>query len=254
MIGDSLNNSIKGEQHYEYKSPIFGMRYIHLLKIQKIIELIRVIINFNFNNRNPIKLMDVGCGDGYLLKEIAIQFPQINLFGVDLSQSRVETAKKFVPTAMLETGDAQNIPFGEETFDVVVCSEVIEHCPNDLKVLAELYRISKSNSFLILTAPNLYTLESISKALIGRRIVPPSYHLREYSYYQLIRKMREAGFKVLKFQCIGFYIPKMSLFFRSRFATTFLFSLAKLLPKHARTFIFLAKKYELLQPCETIVP
>jgi len=238
VIGDILNNPIKGEQAQEYESSVFGMRYIHLLKIKKIIELIREIINFN---RNPIKLIDIGCGDGYLLKEIAKDFPQIDLFGIDLSENRVETAKKFVPRAVFKTGDAQDVPFKDETFDIVVCSEVIEHCPDDMKVLAELYRILKTNSFLILTVPNLYTLESISKLLIGKRIAPPPYHLREYSYNQLIRKIKESGFKILKFQSIGFYIPKMSLFFKSRSLTTFLFSLAKIFPKTSRTFIILGQ-------------
>lgn len=246
MIDDILNNSIKGEQWQEYESPVFGMRYIHSLKIKKIIELIREVINFNFNNGNLIKLIDIGCGDGYLLKEIAKDFPQIDLFGIDLSENRVETAKKFAPIAVLKTGDAQDIPFEDETFDIVVCSEVIEHCPDDMKVLAELYRILKTNSFLILTVPNLYTLESISKLLIGKRIAPPPYHLREYSYNQLIREVGGAGFKILKFQSIGFYIPKMSLFFKSRLLTTFLFSLAKIFPKHSRIFIILAKKYGVL--------
>lgn len=241
MIDKALNGGIKGEQWQEYESPVFGMRYIHLLKIQKIIELIRKIVIFDSNNRSPIKLIDVGCGDGYLLKEIAGKFSQIDLFGLDLSENRVETAKKFVPMAILKTGNAQDIPFRDETFDIVVCSEVIEHCRDDIEVLAELYRISKINSFLILTAPNLYTLESISKVLIGRRIAAPSYHLREYSYNQLIRKITAAGFEILKFQSIGFYIPKMSLFFRSWLLTTFLFSFAKIFPKHAGIFIFLGQ-------------
>jgi len=74
---------------------------------------------------------------------------------------------------MLKTGDVQEMPYPDDTLDIAVCLEVIEHCLDDIKVLKELYRISKTNSFLILTAPNLYTLESISMVLIGRRIVPP---------------------------------------------------------------------------------
>lgn len=239
-----VNDGIEGEQWQEYESPVWGIKYKKSLKIQKIIELIREIINLNFNGRESIKLIDVGCGDGYLLKEIARKLPEIDLFGIDLSENRVEMAKKFVPTAMLKTADAQDMPFEDQTFDIVVCSEVIEHCLDDTKVLAELSRISKPNSFLILTAPNFYTFESISRVLIGRRIAPPSYHLREYSYNQLIRKIKGAGFKILKFQSIGFYIPKMGLLFRSPLATMFLFSFAKIFPKHARTFVFLGQATE----------
>lgn len=54
---------------------------------------------------------------------------------------------KLVRRAKLKSGDPQHMSLEEETCDIVVCSEVVEQCPDDMKVLARLYRISKADSF-----------------------------------------------------------------------------------------------------------
>lgn len=194
--------------------------------------------NLSWNHR--IKLIDIGCGDGYILKEIKRVFPNFRLFGIDLSETRLKRAEKLVPTAALNKGDVQNMPFNAEVFDIAICSEVIEHIRDDVGLLREIRRILKPRSFLILSTPNFYTFENNVKRILGKEVkisIPD--HIREYSYNELIKRIHTVRFKIIKFQSIGFYIPKMWLFFRSKVLTKILYSFARLLPKMGRIFMIL---------------
>ena len=57
-------------------------------------------------------------------------------------------------------GDAHNLPFRSECADVVICTEVLEHCKNPSKVVDESYRILKNSRTLILSVPFLFPVHS----------------------------------------------------------------------------------------------
>ena len=134
------------------------------------------------------------------------------------------------------------MPFRSRSFNIAVCTEVIEHVPNDVLLLREIYRIL-DKGFLILTTPNLYTFEAIFRKFVLRKEVKINVldHLREYSWKELALKVRKAGFNILNFSSIGFYIPCKTLFFKSRLLTRILFSLQRLFPKLGRVFVILAE-------------
>jgi ubiquinone/menaquinone biosynthesis C-methylase UbiE len=96
------------------------------------------------------------------------------------------------------------IPVPDETFDVVLCSEVIEHMEIDpMFMMAEINRVMKPNGLLILTTPNVVSSRSITKMLLG--IEPYFYmqyrptrnyyrHNYEYSIHSLVAVIKAAGF------------------------------------------------------------
>jgi ubiquinone/menaquinone biosynthesis C-methylase UbiE len=100
----------------------------------------------------PDSIIDVGCGDGYLLYEIRKKFGGGQLYGLDLTEGRIETTKRNVPEASLLRGDITKLPFPDNAFDVVVCSELLEHLTNYEEAIDELIRITKKK--LIITVPN----------------------------------------------------------------------------------------------------
>lgn len=89
--------------------------------------------------------LDVGCGT----RPYENLFPHGTYLGVDVIQSGREMSLKF-PDVFY---DGQNLPFGEMTFDGVLCSQVIEHVPNPEHFLKECCRILKTNGKIIVTAP-----------------------------------------------------------------------------------------------------
>ena len=97
-------------------------------------------------------IIDVGCGEGYLLYCLEKKYPQSSLFGLDLTNGRIQATKKHVPKAKLLRGDIFELPFPDNTFDVVICSELLEHLTDYPKAISELIRITKKR--LIVTVPN----------------------------------------------------------------------------------------------------
>jgi len=92
-----------------------------------------------------LKILDLGCGEGYLVERY--QKLGYNIIGLDLNY-----LSEFV-----RKGDIRATPFENETFDVVLCLDVIEHLPFSDQNLAlkEIYRILKKEGLVLLALPNL---------------------------------------------------------------------------------------------------
>jgi ubiquinone/menaquinone biosynthesis C-methylase UbiE len=100
---------------------------------------------------NITKILDVGCGDGVLSEFIK---KRNNYIGMDISKSLIKRAKKRYKGFNFMVADAANIPFKNNTFDIVVCSEVLEHTLSPKKIIKELWRVLKENGMAIISIPN----------------------------------------------------------------------------------------------------
>lgn len=104
-----------------------------------------------------VKFLDFGCGDGryfpYLIKR---GFLANNVYGVEVSQKRIDRCKKLGWENACVVPLNKPLPYQDRFFDVVNCVEVIEHIPRaELDFyLGEIVRVMKPNAFLILTTPN----------------------------------------------------------------------------------------------------
>ncbi|MDD5070083.1 MAG: class I SAM-dependent methyltransferase [Candidatus Omnitrophica bacterium] len=110
-------------------------------------------------------ILDFGCGPGFLLDKL-IKSGASKVYGLDFSRQSVDKAnaahqdkKTFKGAVCLD-----NLPslFKDNTFDVVVAVEVVEHLSEDylLEMLKEVHRILKPGGFFIVTTPNQENLES----------------------------------------------------------------------------------------------
>lgn len=116
------------------------------------------IIN-RVKNTNAKKILDVGCGTGNILIKL-VKNGDLSLYGLDISEKMIEIAKKNLGNkAELKIGDSEYMPWGDDSFDVMVCNASFHHYPNPKKVLLEMKRVLKSNGTLIIgdpTAPVIY--------------------------------------------------------------------------------------------------
>ena len=96
-------------------------------------------------------VLDVGCGEGYLSRVLLDRFPGIRVKGVDISPAAVERARERCPEGDFEVARFEDLARWTERFDLVVCSEVLEHIDDPAtgaKILA-----GRSGGKVLVTVP-----------------------------------------------------------------------------------------------------
>jgi ubiquinone/menaquinone biosynthesis C-methylase UbiE len=150
-----------------------------------------------------ISLLDIGCNTGNELRNYS-DIVVGNLVGLDMNKNFNRNGISYI------VGDARNLPFKNDSFDVVTSTEVIEHFSEGEDFLGEIFRILKNNGLLILTTPNRDRITAIPKTAItklkGKDIVsgPIPEHVREYTFSELNRILKKIGFSLCSYRYIGF--------------------------------------------------
>ena len=100
------------------------------------------------------RLLEVGCGEGGNLKLLGTRPHQT--IGVDYSFGKVRWAAQHVPGAGFARADATVLPFPGETFDVVLCRDVLHHLEvsDKQKVVAEMLRVCREGGRVVVIEPN----------------------------------------------------------------------------------------------------
>ena len=102
-------------------------------------------------------VLDAGCGSGRDTHAI-LAASRGEYVGVDISAQSLHEALRKHPQVHLIRADLRYLPFKNESFNQIVCSEVLEHIPSWKKAVKELYRILKPNKTLIISTPNTLSM------------------------------------------------------------------------------------------------
>ena len=141
----------------------------------------------------PHKVLDCGCGDGSLLSVVAARIPCGELHGTDIADN-VPIQHAAVPIRFQCQDLGQPVPETmHDLYDLVLCSEVIEHVPNDEAVLRNLHDVAAPGAIIVLTTQsgNIYKTEQF----LG--------HVRHYRLCDLCARLEQTGLKVQKSYVAG---------------------------------------------------
>jgi ubiquinone/menaquinone biosynthesis C-methylase UbiE len=98
------------------------------------------------------RIADIGCGSGEITVRLASRYPHAELTGVDILEGSVAYARRqhaaLAPRVRFQHGDAFELHFANDLFDLVVCRHMTQAIPDPQKVLAELKRICKPGGWV----------------------------------------------------------------------------------------------------------
>ena len=138
------------------------------------------------------KTLDIGCGNGWLVRESISQGAQ-KAYGIDISSKMIEEAKRlehFESREIYSVGDAQNVDAPDDTFDLITSIESLYYYPNPMQALNEWYRITKVGGQLAIMI-DLYEESPATHSWIAALDI--SVHL--FSMNQLKETLENIGWK-----------------------------------------------------------
>ena len=101
--------------------------------------------------------LDAGCGDGRYLAALAADLPP-RTAGVDISDRILETAQRNAPSAELRRANLEALPFPDGAFDLVLCTQVIEHVLDAPAAVCELARVLRPGGSLVISTDHAHNV------------------------------------------------------------------------------------------------
>lgn len=148
------------------------------------------------------KLLELGCGQGHVLRYLAEKsvVPQENIFAIDQSKTAVDFVKEKLPRAHLSVGDIYKLAFGDNFFDACLLMETIEHLEEPAPALAEIWRVIKPGGLLYISFPNFLHLPWLAVRILAEKLNRPNWIVLQpvdkiYTVFSVIKLVRKAGFE-----------------------------------------------------------
>lgn len=209
-----MNEQELYEKQYGEKKLITVNSFPFLRKILKDFDLHREDLALSLLDSGQ-RLLDVGCGSGSLVFRAKDKFRE--LYGIDISPSRIEEAKKSAVERFAENNKFyfsvcnlnEKIDFPDGSFDAVTAIAVIEHIFDPYFVVGEIHRVLKRGGDICVEVPNIAYLRHRLHLLLGKLPVTSSPHnwkeigwdgghLHYFTQRTFCRLLEECGFKILK--------------------------------------------------------
>ncbi len=153
------------------------------------------------------RLLEVGSGLGHLVGQLEDTF---QTYGMDLNHWAVKKSKAIVQRTSLQTASAQELPFADASFNLVIIKHIIEHLPDPARAIREIGRVTEPGGTLILATPNL---SSLLRPWKGERWIgyqDPT-HISLKPPEEWLSLIQDAGFRLKRVFADGFwdvpYVP-----------------------------------------------
>ena len=138
------------------------------------VEYLRAVLRLPGWEKNGLRVLDVGCGGGYLPEALTLFSDQVS--GLDASHGSLVAAHAHA----LETGQriayqvgrAESLPFADGTFDLVTCCDVLEHVDDLDRVLAEIARVLKPGGIFLYDTINRTFMTWLGVVFVAQEFPP----------------------------------------------------------------------------------
>jgi len=120
-------------------------------------KLIASLIKSYYGDRNDLRILDIGCGTGAMLDQLA---PYGEVIGADFAEQALAFCRQRGDRYALARSDARRLPFASNTFDIVTAMDIVEHIDNDKAAMSEILRVLKPGGRVFVTVPAYQSLWS----------------------------------------------------------------------------------------------
>jgi len=135
-------------------------------------------------NANIQTILDVGCGEGILPRQLRIVWPSALFHGLDIDSNLLKVALEIVPKFECMVGSIYNLPITSSAYNLVICTEVLEHLDNPDLALSEITRIG--NGYFFFSVPNepLWRLSNMARGAYWDHWGNSPGHINHWSSHQ----------------------------------------------------------------------
>ena len=160
-----------------------------------------------FERDENVRLLDIGCGDGASSFFFQRIFSSWQLEGIDVSEESIGAAKnRNIPSADFQVYNGLNVPFTDNSFDVVFIAAVLHHISFDLhyQLLQEIYRVLKPGGRLYVFEHN--PLNPVTRHLVKTCVFDKNAKLLSHAY--TLKLLERSGLNVIEKRFILFFPRK----------------------------------------------
>ena len=148
---------------------------------------LKFIDAFNLLNKDlsvSKKVLDIGCGEGVISNLLYDKFNNIKITAVDYFEEAIKKAKENNPrNIFFDTGDITALKYTDNSFDIVVSTEVLEHIPNPDIALKELYRVANKHIILSVPSEPFFCIGNLASGKNIKRLGNPIDHINHWTYW-----------------------------------------------------------------------
>lgn len=143
-----------------------------------------------FSQVEANSVLEVGCGEGKML-EIMRQLTAVPISGLDMDIPILQEAQDLCPDARLILADGQHLPYPDDSFDLVVACEVLEHVPSPEQMMRELKRVGQRYCLVSVPREPIFRTMNFVRGAYVKDFGNSPGHIQHWSARAFVRLLRE---------------------------------------------------------------
>jgi len=165
---------------------------------------------------NELKILDIGCGTGQLIKEISDHYNKVNYLGIDVAENMIEVAKK--------NNKGKNVKFktssiesfeSNDKYDIIICTHAFPYFPNKQEMIKKMAGLCNKKGQVIIVNSSTNSLKDL---IINFFLKATTSKAKYLSIDEMEKLFKSAKLKVKQIEVIRerFYMPTIALFHTER--------------------------------------